>query len=224
MFQTYLRRGFLIGGLIMTVLFFPWHSTAAQAADCGSLKTQAEITACLGDDAKTADVLLNTLYQNLVRQLSAKDKTNLRDAQRAWIVYRDKECDFRTAPYAGGSVAPSLVSSCIAALTSQRIYDLRTQLQCKEGDLSCVPHKQAGAAKPAPTPAPKAAADMTKGTCLQAVGAEKAKLLVDRCLDMSGSSHPPCNVQNSCSMMIEEITQGCAQSGAAAPQYCKDYK
>lgn len=237
MFQACLQRGFLIAGLAISGFFLTADRDVAQAAasssDCSTSRTQSEITACLGDDMKSADALLNRNYQTLMKQLAAKDKTNLRDAQRAWIVYRDKECTFRTAPYQDGSVAPSLIAACVTALTSQRILDLRVQLNCEEGDLSCVPHKQPDAdkavkpAQPAAAQKPatqKLSGNPDKGTCTQAVGAVKAKVLVDRCLEMSGSSHPPCNAENSCRLMMDEIKNGCKQSGAAAPQYCKEYK
>ena len=30
--------------------------------------------------------------------------------------------------------------------------------------------------------------------------------------------------ENSCGLMMDEIKNGCEQSGASAPQYCKEYK
>lgn len=201
--------------------------TEARADNCDALKTQSEITACFGDDEKAADSTLNKLYQSLMHVLSDADKQRLRDAQRAWIGFRDKECTFRVAPYADGSIAPSLTASCVTALTAQRVVDLRQQVNCEEGDLSCVPHSIAATGTVPPKPSPKqipAHGDMDKGACSQAIGPQKAKEIVDRCLDMSGSSHPPCNVENSCNMMIEEIRQGCAASGAEAPKYCTNYR
>lgn len=237
MFQACLQRGFFIAGLTISAFFGSADRNVAQAAasgaDCSTSQTQSEMTTCLGNDAKNADALLNKNYQTLMKQLAAKDKTNLRDAQRAWIVYRDKECAFRTAPYQDGSVAPSLIAACVTALTSQRILDLRVQLNCEEGDLSCVPHKQVDAdkavkpAQPAAAQKPatqKLSGNLDKGTCKQALGAVKAQTLVNRCLEVSGSTRPPCNVENSCRLMMDEIKYGCEQIGAAAPQYCKEYK
>lgn len=219
------QRCVLFGAVIMHYLFFPYTLAISNAADCGVLQTQTEITACLGADEKKADTLLNTMYQDLISRLADVDQQNLRVAQRAWINFRDKECTFRSAPYADGSVAPSLIAGCVTALTSQRIVDLRVQLQCQEGDVSCVPHVKAGTSGQSHVTVPAhKAADMAKGSCVQAMGEVKAKEIANRCLDMSSSSHPPCNVQNSCSLMVEEIKQGCAQSGADAPKYCKEYQ
>ncbi|WP_439271381.1 lysozyme inhibitor LprI family protein [Pseudochrobactrum sp. HB0163] len=228
MIIKYIQGNIFAAALAAASLFFISGSDNANAQDCSQLQTQSEITSCFGNDEKNADNQLNIIYKNLMGRLAEADKQNLRNAQRAWIVFRDKECAFRTAPYAGGSVAPSLKAACVTSLTSQRILDLRDQMQCGEGDLACVPHAKTSASQKAAStqvssPAHKTA-DMNKGACSQAVGAAKAKEIADRCLEMSSSSHPPCNVENSCNLMIEEIKQGCAQIGAAAPKYCKEYQ
>lgn len=221
-------RGLFLSGIITTAYMFSVGAvTEARADNCDTLQTQSEITACFGDDEKAADSTLNKLYQSLIHELSDADKQRLRDAQRAWISFRDKECTFRVAPYADGSVAPPLTASCVAALTAQRVVDLRQQMDCEEGDLSCVPRTN-GAKSTVPLRSAQkqtsSHGSMDQGACSQAIGLQKAKEIVDRCLDMSGSSHPPCNVENSCNMMIEEIRQGCAASGVDAPKYCANYR
>ncbi|NKC23331.1 DUF1311 domain-containing protein [Ochrobactrum oryzae] len=168
-------------------------TTEARADNCDALKTQSEITACFGDDEKAADSTLNKLYQSLMHVLSDADKQRLRDAQRAWISFRDKECTFRVAPYADGSIAPSLTASCVTALTAQRVVDLRQQVNCEEGDMSCVPHMSAATGTSPDKPAQRQApthGNMDKGACSQAVGLQKAKEIADHCLDMSGATHP----------------------------------
>ena len=221
-------RGFFLSGIITTAYIFSFGATTeARADNCDTLKTQSEITACFGDDEKAADSTLNRLYQSLMHVLSDADKQRLRDAQRAWISFRDKECTFRVAPYGDGSIAPSLTASCVTALTAQRVVDLRQQVNCEEGDLSCVPHTHAATSTVPLKPAHKQTStheNMDQGACSQTIGPQKAKEIVDRCLDMSSSSHAPCNVDNSCSMMIEEIRQGCAASGVDGPKYCANYR
>lgn len=220
-------RGLFLSGIITTAYMFSVGAvTEARADNCDTLQTQSEITACFGDDEKAADSTLNKFYQSLMRVLSDDDKRRLRDAQRAWISFRDKECIFRVAPYADGSIAPSLTASCVTALSAQRVVDLRRQMNCQEGDMSCVPHVSTATGTSSHKSAQKQApmhGNMDKGTCSQAVGLQQAKEIADHCLDMSGASHPPCNVENSCSMMIEEIRRGCAASGADAPKYCANY-
>jgi hypothetical protein len=68
------------------------------------------------------------------------------------------------------------------------------------------------------------AALSTKGTCLNAVGIERSRQLVNECLQVSPATHPPCNAQNSCSMIVDEIKRGCALIGQGAPGFCAEYR
>ncbi|RUW68199.1 lysozyme inhibitor LprI family protein, partial [Mesorhizobium sp. M1E.F.Ca.ET.063.01.1.1] len=68
----------------------------AAAADCAAAKTQAELATCTAKDAASADTALNAVYKGLSGRLAPADQQRLRDAQRAWIPFRDKECAFRT--------------------------------------------------------------------------------------------------------------------------------
>ena len=64
-------------------------------------------------------------------------KEALREAQRAWIRFRDAECDFRTFSSRMGSIYPTLRAGCLEDLTRARTEQLREAGQCEEGDLSC---------------------------------------------------------------------------------------
>jgi hypothetical protein len=68
------------------------------------------------------------------------------------------------------------------------------------------------------------AAVSTTGTCLNAVGIERSRQLVNECLQVSPSTHPPCNAQNACSMIVDEIKRSCALMGTGAPQFCGEYR
>jgi hypothetical protein len=61
-------------------------------------------------------------------------------------------------------------------------------------------------------------------TCLQSAGAVKANRLVSECLQVSPATHPPCNAQNSCSLIVSEIRRGCSMLGQGAPGFCADYR
>jgi hypothetical protein len=64
----------------------------------------------------------------------------------------------------------------------------------------------------------------SKGTCLNAVGIERSRQLVNECLQVSPATHPPCNAQNACSMIVDEIKRGCALIGQGAPGFCAEYR
>lgn len=207
----------------------------AAAIDCAAAKTQADLATCTAANATSADVGLNAVYKALAGRLAPADLKRLRDAQRAWIPFRDKECAFRTKPYADGSVYSTLVETCRAELTKVRLAQLQHQLQCPEGDLSCVPQSGGNAAptknapataKTAPAkPAPAQASQNDTRPCVQSAGKAKSDQYVSQCIQVSPATNPPCNGQNACSMMIDEIKRGCAMIGKDNPPgFCSAYK
>ncbi|WP_339914703.1 hypothetical protein [uncultured Brevundimonas sp.] len=67
---------------------------------------------------------------------------------------------------------------------------------------------------PAPVPAPVFTTPAeASGSCRSKVGAAAAARLVERCLQVSPATHPPCNVENSCALIQNEIDRGCAMFG-----------
>ena len=58
-------------------------------------------------------------------------------AQKAWLVFRDVQCEFEASGSVGGSVHPMIVAQCRAKLTKARTATLREMLSCQEGDLGC---------------------------------------------------------------------------------------
>jgi hypothetical protein len=76
----------------------------------------------------------------------------------------------------------------------------------------------------APQSGGAAAAPSSTGTCLNAVGVERSRQLVNECLQVSPATHPPCNAQNACSLIVDEIKRGCALLGPGAPGFCAEYR
>lgn len=68
-----------------------------------------------------------------------------------------------------------------------------------------------------------AVSDALAQSCSQEVGADDAQTYVDQCLEVSPATHPPCNAENPCQMIWDEISRGCAMLGNDAPAYCSDY-
>ncbi|APH56580.1 Hypothetical protein GbCGDNIH6_7326 [Granulibacter bethesdensis] len=108
------------------------------AADCTD-GNQMQLSQCAAQAAASADRTMNTLYQQLLKKIDPDSQQRLRAAQRAWIVYRDRECLFRTGggPDQGGSIWPMINAQCLQTLTESRNHDLAAQLKCQSWDLSC---------------------------------------------------------------------------------------
>lgn len=60
-------------------------------------------------------------------------------------------------------------------------------------------------------------------SCNAQVGEDEAQTYADQCLEVSPATHPPCNGENPCQMIWDEIARGCAMLGNDAPGFCSDY-
>lgn len=106
----------------------------ARAADCEGELPQQEMNRCAHEDWQRADHALNAEYrraraflQQIERDLPPDLRTganDLRDAQRAWVTFRDKACLAEASLFKGGTMEPFLHYSCMARLTRQRTDDL----------------------------------------------------------------------------------------------------
>ena len=112
---------------------------AAHAATCNDNSSQMELNQCAADDLAKADAALNATYQALMKKIEAPNQAQLREAQRAWIAFRDKECTFETGGGAnqGGSIWPMMVDKCLTTITEERTRALQSQVKCPGWDLSC---------------------------------------------------------------------------------------
>lgn len=81
-----------------------------------------------------------------------------------------------------------------------------------------------GVTEPYLAPAADAGPPSATGTCLNAVGIERSRQLVNECLQVSPATHPPCNAQNACKLIVDEIKRGCMLIGQEAPGFCAEYR
>jgi hypothetical protein len=56
-------------------------------------------------------------------------------------------------------------------------------------------------------------------TCTEAVGQQRANQLAQQCIQVSPATHPPCNAQNTCKLMTDEIKRSCQMLGHNAPGF-----
>ncbi|OON41819.1 hypothetical protein BTJ39_01270 [Izhakiella australiensis] len=121
--------------IIASLLFLP--VAPALAVDCANATTQADMNQCANEDYKKADGELNTTYKQALKATSGKQKSLLQAAQKKWIEYRDADCNFQTFKSKDGTVWPMNVSACLQDKTQQRTKELKSMLNCPEGDVSC---------------------------------------------------------------------------------------
>ena len=107
----------------------------AQTLDCTNPVTQVEMTGCAAKAFEAADGDLNLAYGLAVDMAVRLDeylpegavpaKTILRDAQRAWIGFRDQACEAESLLARGGTMQNQLYYICLERLTRRRTGDLR---------------------------------------------------------------------------------------------------
>ena len=114
-------------------------SAWAQEPDCSDPQTQMDMSVCAAKDYKAADAKLNATYKKLEQRYADNPdaKAALVAAQRAWIAFRDAECDLTALGAQRGSVYPMVRAMCLQSLTVDRTGQLDDHLTCEEGDLTC---------------------------------------------------------------------------------------
>jgi uncharacterized protein YecT (DUF1311 family) len=123
---------------IASLALFAGGAQAADKLDCNSKDlNQMQLDECAGQDFTAVDRKLNALYRTLVAKYNAADGALLKTAERAWLSYRDAECDFETNGTVGGTINPMMDTMCRTKKTNARIKELTAQFKCEEGDLSC---------------------------------------------------------------------------------------
>lgn len=127
-----MQRPALFTGLL--VLLLP---LTGMAQNCANPISQADMNRCAASEHASADKELNKVYNAYRARLDEEQKKQLRDAQLAWIRFRDLNCAFESSGVKGGSAYPMVLSGCLAGVTRARVKQLAELATCKEGDLSC---------------------------------------------------------------------------------------
>jgi hypothetical protein len=168
-------------------------------------------------------------FGNALKNSSIRKTTREKDA-RALVDTFAKQADQTLDIFKHGKKADDAVKEQVytAAQIDPLVYSLQLNAQTTgqweklRGEL----HEIAQAyGVPEPYLAPRGlAAVSTRGSCLNAVGIERSRQLVNECLQVSPSTHPPCIAQNTCSMIVDEIKRGCGLIQQGAPGFCSEYR
>lgn len=113
--------------------------------NCENPQAQQEMNYCAARDAERADAELEAAYRPAIEGAREADRewarleagagggsdgqpgeeATLREAQRAWVAFRDAHCRLESYEARGGSMQPMLESGCRAALARARTAELR---------------------------------------------------------------------------------------------------
>lgn len=140
-------RGWCLAGLLTLAALTSANEVAAEdTPDCIDPQTQMEMTYCASVDYEKADADLNAIWPDIVAAAKSRDEyvagevegtdvpttlEALRAAQRAWIRFRDAQCEYEAYEVFGGSMQPMVGSLCLARLTRERIEVLSQTLESR---------------------------------------------------------------------------------------------
>jgi uncharacterized protein YecT (DUF1311 family) len=131
-----------IGFLCVTVTLFGSIAASAMAADeepgaaCESAENNVALKQCLAEAYEQADKELNAVWKQVLASVDEADyltaeqrdawKTELRESQRAWVQFKEHDCNGAVLyEWWGGSGAGGAISSCLLGHTKDRTEDLK---------------------------------------------------------------------------------------------------
>lgn len=129
--------------MMLTMIVLALLSTMATAEndphinkDCDNGAPMIEINDCASRKFAEADAEMNALYnEKLATTKSTTDKIRLRDAQRAWLAFRDKTCRYEARlENETGSIWPFQQFGCMEFHTRRRVQDIQVYLSCTSDD------------------------------------------------------------------------------------------
>ena len=98
---------------------------------------------CYAANLAAANKALDAIYNALLTQPTfyVGSADALRDVERAWIVYKDKECRYEYGDGTSGNEDFWLAhADCEIRVTDQRIAELKGRPSCTGGNSICTPH------------------------------------------------------------------------------------
>ncbi|CAB3764285.1 lysozyme inhibitor LprI family protein [Paraburkholderia solisilvae] len=122
---------------IVTALLLACAPAFAAQPNCANATDQATLTQCANNSLKASDAKLNQTFRALLAKVSKPGKDKLQKSQRAWIAWRDAQCDFNASGSRDGSIHGMALASCLDDLTQAQTKLLNSQLHCEEGDTTC---------------------------------------------------------------------------------------
>lgn len=118
---------------LLVLLSFIFCIGTAQALDCSKAITTPDINACASVEQKKVEARLNEVYQRIINGLSQPDtetekysemKNTLISAQRAWVKFREADCNAVFTRNASGTIRTVMFIGCMQAHAERRIKDL----------------------------------------------------------------------------------------------------
>ena len=129
-----LATGFLV------VAALPAAAASEPSIDCENASSTVEMNHCADQEFEKVDAELNAIYKKALAAIpdmatehpfdTKSWEAALRSSQRAWLAYRDAECDQHVPMFwGGGTGTSSAVTGCKTQRTRARIEELKASYE-----------------------------------------------------------------------------------------------
>lgn len=122
--------------LLLTVFYsIGANAEGASGIDCAKVFSTPDVEQCIAAELDKVEASLNQAYQRLLKQLTQADtpqedyteyRKKLLTAQRAWIKFREADCDAQYEMHRTGTIRNSIYLSCKKQRAEQRINELNS--------------------------------------------------------------------------------------------------
>jgi uncharacterized protein YecT (DUF1311 family) len=122
----------LCASVILSLTITPAGFTQDRIAldPCANVEQGLELSNCIAGEYQRADAELNTVYRQVMSKLDNEEhKTALRNAQRAWIEYRDTNCEYETYLFRQGGPSEQHRVVCTTRMSMERTRELQEMLK-----------------------------------------------------------------------------------------------
>lgn len=137
--REWLTASLLLAGMaVMPVAYGASAAALAPEQDCGNAANTLEINACLQKQQEQTEAQLNQVYREVLAQISAESaqpdspaqmKQQFIAAQRAWISFREKDCQAVYTFWSQGTIRNAMYLGCMRSRAEQRIKELQEYTQ-----------------------------------------------------------------------------------------------
>lgn len=127
--------------LLMAMVSPPSGATEPMPSDCTEAMSTIEMNACAGADFEKADAELNRVYKQALASIpematgeqpfdTGSWEEALRASQRAWVAFRDAECEDHIEKFWGGGTGGTVdIIGCKTEKTEQRTKELKQRYE-----------------------------------------------------------------------------------------------
>ena len=121
----------VVPALLLALALLPAAAAQRRAGKdpCDDPQSQPEMNLCARERFKAADAARSRAYDRLAAKLEGDPRERLKAAEAAWLRYRDDNCVYEASIYEGGTIKPTVYSSCLERVTKARTAELRLQLR-----------------------------------------------------------------------------------------------